>query len=332
MNETINIDNTVIDEKARKKAFRKTVGYMGWGLLLYILIEEAVVTIMTYIGLNNCSTDWRSMSDEEYSAFFDDFFELGPGGMISCVSVLIGIIFLFLYFRKKISLKEIFSSHKKMLPASFGMILCVFLGIQWITEPIFQSMENAFNQIGFSIETSMDDASSGALTLTMLAYSAIAAPLVEELIYRGFVLSTLKKYGKLYAIVISALLFGIMHGNLPQAVYAFIVGLLLGYVAVEYSIRWTILLHVINNSLADLLYYLGQNLSDEVNTVIFYAIFGISCLIGVFIIIKKRRSILKYIKENSFAPSTFFRTFTLVGLMLFIIMNLYTAFSMIEKI
>ena len=332
MNETINFDTNVIDEKARKKAFRKAVGYMGWGLLLYELIEQVATTIMSYIGLYNSSTDWRSMNEEEYSAFIDDFYELGPGGMISCITVLIGIAFLCLYFRKRVSFKDIFSTQKKMLPASFGMILSVFLGIQWITDPLFLSMENAFNQIGLSIETSMDDASSGALTLSMLMYSAILAPLVEELIYRGFVLSTLKKFGKLYAIVISALLFGIMHANLPQAVYAFLVGLLLGYVAVEYSIRWTILLHVINNSLADLLYYIGQNLSDELNTVLFYSIFGVSCVIGVFVIIKKRLGIRDYIKKNSFAPSTFFRTFTLIGLMLFIILNMYMAISMIEKI
>jgi len=42
-------------------------------------------------------------------------------------------------------------------------------------------------------------------------------------------------------------LFGLFHGNLVQSPYAFVVGLVLGYTAVEYSITWAMVLHMLNN-------------------------------------------------------------------------------------
>lgn len=57
----------------------------------------------------------------------------------------------------------------------------------------------------------------------------ILAPLLEELIYRGLVFYQLSKNIPLaYALIIQALLFGIVHMNIIQSSYAFVLGLLLG--------------------------------------------------------------------------------------------------------
>ena len=60
---------------------------------------------------------------------------------------------------------------------------------------------------------------------------AVAAPLVEELIFRGLAYERLRKeMGVLPAAVLSALLFGLSHGNLMQGVYGFLLGILLALV------------------------------------------------------------------------------------------------------
>ncbi len=65
-----------------------------------------------------------------------------------------------------------------------------------------------------------------ALTLCVLG------PLTEELVYRGFVFQRLAvKADGAPAILISALLFGILHLNVVQGVYAFVMGLLFGWAA-----------------------------------------------------------------------------------------------------
>ena len=76
----------------------------------------------------------------------------------------------------------------------------------------------------------------------------MAAPVTEELLFRGGRLRSLQPYGKRFAIFCSALLFGLVHQNLTQTPFAFGFGLLAGYVAVEYSILWSMSLHILNNA------------------------------------------------------------------------------------
>ncbi|MDY5342449.1 lysostaphin resistance A-like protein [Faecousia sp.] len=85
-------------------------------------------------------------------------------------------------------------------------------------------------------------------TVSLALYTAVAAPVTEELLFRGAVLRSLQPYGKRFAIFCSALLFGLVHKNLTQTPFAFGFGLLAGYVAMEYSILWSMSLHILNNA------------------------------------------------------------------------------------
>ena len=93
--------------------------------------------------------------------------------------------------------------------------------------------------------------------------ASILAPLWEELLFRGYVLRTLRPYGKRFAVMGSGVLFGLFHGNLLQTPYAVLMGLVLGYLTVEYSIHWAVLLHLFNNLvLADLLSRITASLPE----------------------------------------------------------------------
>ena len=70
--------------------------------------------------------------------------------------------------------------------------------------------------------------SSGLPTGIMM--TVIIAPILEELIFRKLMLDRIRNYGEKTAIVFSALCFGLFHENLTQFLYAFIIGLFLGYV------------------------------------------------------------------------------------------------------
>ena len=86
-----------------------------------------------------------------------------------------------------------------------------------------------------------------------LIFIIVIAPVIEEILFRGVVLKPLEKYGKLLAIVISSLLFAIYHGNIIQGIYAFICGLLLGFVASEYSLKYSVILHIFNNLISTII-------------------------------------------------------------------------------
>ena len=58
---------------------------------------------------------------------------------------------------------------------------------------------------------------------------AVVPPLTEELAIRGVIMQPLRRYGDRFAVVASAVLFAVLHGNLIQAPFAFIAGLGIGY-------------------------------------------------------------------------------------------------------
>ena len=61
---------------------------------------------------------------------------------------------------------------------------------------------------------------------------AILPAFCEEFIHRGVLLQGIKHAGFKKAIVISSLMFGLIHFNIQQFFYAFIIGLILGFVSV----------------------------------------------------------------------------------------------------
>ncbi len=86
---------------------------------------------------------------------------------------------------------------------------------------------------------------SGGLFMEIVS-AVIAAPILEELLFRGMIYARLRDLcSAKWAIIISAAFFGIFHGNLVQFVYAFIIGLMLAYVYEKLKTIWApIVFHV----------------------------------------------------------------------------------------
>lgn len=92
-------------------------------------------------------------------------------------------------------------------------------------------------------------------------------PIAEEIVFRGAILRVLQnalgERKRWIAIVISALIFGIVHFNLAQGLHAFLIGLLLGWL---YSKTGSILpgfvFHWVNNTVAYLMFNLMPQMND----------------------------------------------------------------------
>ena len=95
--------------------------------------------------------------------------------------------------------------------------------------------------------------------LGILSYG-ILAPLGEEVVFRGVVYGQLKKVMKVpAAIVLSGLAFGLFHGNLVQAVYATVIGVLL---ALVYELYGTLAAPMVFHSVANLFVYIVLDLTS----------------------------------------------------------------------
>ncbi len=86
----------------------------------------------------------------------------------------------------------------------------------------------------------------------------------EEFLFRGLICARLRPYGKTVAIVGSAVLFGLMHGNLGQLLYTTAAGVMLGWCFVETGSIWPgVIAHMLNNLLGVISEYWYAFLPDE---------------------------------------------------------------------
>ena len=79
--------------------------------------------------------------------------------------------------------------------------------------------------------------------------TALMAPIVEEVVFRGFIYSRLKEgTGMIAAVIVTSLLFGLVHGTVIWAAYAFVISLAFIFVRERTNSLWaSILFHVAFN-------------------------------------------------------------------------------------
>lgn len=309
----------LLEQKAMKKAIKKDANTVAVGLILYSLITVAVIVVDAI-----CRTIFLLVKEERnpelginIDAYMEGYMEEATSMIIG---VILGVLFLIFLFGKKVSLKDIFVENRRMKLSHFWQIMCVFLGMQLVFMMVDGVLEAGLNLIGYSARESIEQATGGSNTLSMFLYAGFVGPFVEELIYRGFVLKTLQKHGKMVAIVVSAVLFGVMHANLPQGLYAFSVGIILGYVAVEYSIVWSIALHIINNCLmADLLGKVIAGFGEQTRNVIEYLVFICFFVLGAVFMWRNRSRIQDYARENGEPKKKYWYALTAVMMIVFIV-------------
>ena len=123
---------------------------------------------------------------------------------------------------------------------------------------------------------------------------ALVPAFCEEFLFRGVVLSTLMPYGKSTAVVVSAVCFGLMHGNFHQFLYTTVAGLILGAVYVVTDSIWpSTIIHMINNALSILQIALYERL--DVNYAYVFWIFieatvMITGLVSLICLIRRKKS------------------------------------------
>ncbi len=147
--------------------------------------------------------------------------------------------------------KEVNSSH----PVQLYLIAALFIiamgcWTNYVSELLSlpDNMEDVFN--------AMLRNPVGIISIVLLA------PMVEELLFRGAIQGHLTRTWKnpAYAIVVSALVFGLVHGNPKQIPFAFVTGLALGWVYYRTgSLLPSMFMHFLNNGSSVLLFYLTDN-------------------------------------------------------------------------
>ena len=281
-------------DKQINKWLRRRFSTVGWLLLLYYGLMTLLTNLTVAVDMVK-QLLW-SFAVRDFSGTIDwDAIYGNAWGYIAAMLTGFAILSAWKgsgYWKQKILVKE-----NRMRGRTFLCFLIFCMGAQMANSLWITLLELLMMPFGKSVMPVLESVAGSSDTFSMFLYASILAPVWEELLFRGFVLRTLRPFGKRFSVLGSALLFGLFHGNLLQTPYAVLMGLLLGYVTVEYSIGWAVLLHMFNNLvLADLLSRLTASWPEMACGVLNLVLFGGSALLSLTILSVRRKEIRAYRK------------------------------------
>lgn len=209
-----------------------------------------------------------------------------------------GLAFVLIYLNvKKINIKTAMP-FKKLKPVNIPILLVMSVALLFAAMPILNIVYSFLESINYQFTESAPYESVGAEIFAILVISLLPA-VCEEFVFRGMVMRGFQHKGKWFAIIVSALLFTLMHGNPVQTVHPLIIGIAMGFaVFTTGSIFASMILHFGNNLFAMLLeLYLWNSMFDDYQWL--FALAGLVVFAGAtyFLIITNKNKGLEYEKE-----------------------------------
>lgn len=208
----------------------------------------AGAAILSFLGMQNIiAYIIRSTSlYEMYINFYD--FQFIVGALISIICIFFPFLIVYMLYPK--GDREIcFDFGAPVSLKTFGLAVPAGLMVCFLSDYISSGFSSFVSAVGVSfvdIETESPSTISEFLLMTV-AYAVVPA-LVEEFAVRGVIMQPLRRYGDRFAIIMSSVIFGIMHGNMVQIPFAIVAGIALGYFAIATKSIWTsVAIHFLNN-------------------------------------------------------------------------------------
>jgi membrane protease YdiL (CAAX protease family) len=131
-----------------------------------------------------------------------------------------------------------------MLPAAL-----VGLGLSVIGRFFMLTTAALLGSIGLTVAVVEPQMPDSLLGFVLYALNLTVVPaLFEELVVRGVVMQSLRRFGDGFALITSSLLFMLLHQSLLQYPNALLMGLFIGYAVLYTGSIWTgVILHLVNN-------------------------------------------------------------------------------------
>ena len=148
-----------------------------------------------------------------------------------------------------------------------SIILCWAVSAVLVAYPLmigFSLLQKMFFDPGEELQKAVEillESDNNALRIVLIISATIVAPLVEEIIFRGYLYAVIKRYsGCVFAAITTSLLFAVVHGNLPGMMPLFILALIL---TLAYELTGCLWVPIVAHSLFNLFnisqMYLIQN-------------------------------------------------------------------------
>lgn len=221
------------------KEARGVFSRYGLALFLYTAVAYAVVLIteavlMIVLGIDGAV---KLLNENVYLNWL-----LGVGPMY-----LIGFPVFFLIIK---GMKTVKRERERLKVSEFLTLFLMCEGVMFVGNVIGQALNGVIGAVigNGEISNSTSELIERSPVWLVILVAVVIGPVIEELLFRKLMIDRLSRYGDALAITVSAIAFGLFHGNLYQFFYAAFIGFIFGYVYTRTgNIAYTIAMHIMTN-------------------------------------------------------------------------------------
>lgn len=276
-----------LEQEQKKKQKHKLMAagaVIGCAIVAYLVIQVAATSLLAAFDLYDIYTS---------SPVFQSCFGIIAVHICSLL-VPFGIVALIL--RKSFSGPVIPTEHVKAMTmfswVSCGMIWCLISNI------VVNIIINIVKEMGYELTQGEMLKPNSVFACIILVFSTAVIPaIIEEFAMRCCTLGVLRKYGAGFSVLAVSVVFGLLHGNVIQFVYAFLVGLFLAYVTINTgSVVPAILIHGFANGLSvvqDIVKFAADEKTADNALSAVVVFWMVSAVIGLIYLIVKKEIIPK---------------------------------------
>lgn len=221
-----------------------------WGIAFATMMAGAMICSFLYMSAHYDAA-MKAMENQEqmmnlYNAILEEMLKWQT--LIEGVAAFITIPVMLIFFHKD-RVKEKMAGilpNKKAPLWKYGAVLVMAVAVSW-------GLNNLIAISGISVlsetyEETMEMLYTPSLPIQIICLG-ILMPICEELVFRGLMFKRLREgTGYMQAAVYSSVIFGILHVNIVQMIYGFLLGMMLAYIYEKYgSIKAPMAAHIAMN-------------------------------------------------------------------------------------
>ncbi len=264
----------------QRKSLRKTSNRVGGGMLLFVVFTSVIAAVLMSLTVTSGSSSLNLSTVMLY--------------VINAIASLVGefIVAAIIMAMCKTNINQAVKIKSVSIGDTVKYTLAA-MGFVYVFNLLLSFMNINLSMFGFQNKTSDYGSTSGTVeNIIYFIAIAVVPPIIEEFLFRGAILGSLRKHGDALAIVVSAVMFGFAHSNFIQTPVTFLTGLVLAYLTVKTnSLIPAIIIHFVNNGSAVAFDLLSQlSLDSMVYSIIDFSlalVFVLSGLICTAMLIKK---------------------------------------------
>jgi len=320
-----------------KKTLRHFFGFSAGGIALTVVLMQVLFVIVfsffwasgLFVDLSQIENGYSGMSPKAYYLSY----------------MIVYWLALFLPFAVLAFSGTLRMNFKQALPFEKPRVnplpfILLGLGIVVVSNIANNFFVTFLDSVGFNVEIPQPPAPTDLLgRIFYISAISFAPAFIEEFIFRGVILSGLRRHGDWFAIIFSAVLFSLFHCTLMQLLFTLVLGLFFAYITIKTESVWpAIALHFINNAMSAVIDIFTVGFSEEAMglTVLLYffvfIILGITGLLWICLSRKIGGFNLPFEKKTYNFPQKAATAVLNAGTVLLLLVWFFLSFGWLEKL